>query len=515
MKNKKILYTALGAVALIIILGVVSCSVLNTGNRSNTNGNANGTLQIVQYDGIVRSKGLALNSPGTHLLEMKDGSTLLLESKTRSLSDYIDQQVTVEGVLETRNGTKVLSVQNISLSLGNGNDNGSVLSLLQYSGPLGFTFSYSSIFSVNNSTDSELDLTLADKTLEVDHKDDPVIVISVRPEQVADLREWIKTSLQKESVTIQAGNMDGERLVNSENTDVTLYVKGRSLYQIRFVAPGGRDETKVKNRFYEMLATFVWPQAENGNTNLNVNTNRNAANINTNGGFYSGEITVKPAGSDSKQQVIDYISKNLNDLKPADDLITQSVSPTRFEFAGDNYVYVEYTDTTNKRKLLLKYTADTAGTVRVSQIAYFEPGTTQDWVIKTGSNDAAKLSREVYDSSGSKTGDSKEGFRLYENKSVKYSLQYPANWYYSGGAKENGAIQTVNFADKPLDTSEAKITVSVFSGSPVSPGNGSSRVQDGDNITFSVEKDGKLFTIRGSSQYEDIMQVMSNSIAGK
>lgn len=515
MNNKKTLWIAIGAVVLVLIIGIASCSVLSQGNRSNTNGNTNRGSEIASYQGIIRSKGLSLNTPGTHLLEMPDSSTLLLESKTRSLSDYLDQKVTVEGVLENRNGTHVLSVQTVSLSLGNSNDNASISTLLEYSGPLGFTFRYSSIFTINNSTDSQLDLSLADKTLNVERKDDPVITIAVRSESVDDLRGWIKNDLQKESVTIQAGNLDGERIVNTQNADVTLYVKGRSLYEVHFIAPGGKDESKVKNRFYEMLSTFVWPSSDlaNSNTNaVNVNNNLNSTtSSNTNGSFYTGEVGTKPVASDTKRKVIDYIKQNLNDLKPADDAITSAVNPTKFEFASDSYVYVEYNDATNKRKLLLKYGSD-GDTVKVSQIAYFEPGTTQDWVIKSGSNDASKFSREVYDAGGTKTGESKEGFRLYQNNSVKYALQYPSNWYYSGAAKESGALQTVQFGDKPLDGNEAKITVSVFKSSPVSSGSGSSRVENGDIIVFSVEKDGKLFTIKGNSQYENIMKTMSDSV---
>lgn len=498
---------------------VASCSLFGNPPASLPN---NEGPHIVTREGIIRSKNISLETPGTHLLELTDGSSLPLESKTVVLSMYLDQRVSVEGIMENKQGTDILQVSVVSFSLENQNQNNSALLLLQYSGPWPLRFQYSSLFELVSPSSTEINFLLADKTVAVDKKDDPIILINIVKDKPADLRGWITTALEKESVTIVVGNSDGERLVNNENNDVTVYVLADNLYEIRFVAPGGKDETVVKNKFYEMLSTFQWTSQQqiNGNNNTylpaneNTNTHPQQSNLNTNvSPNYTGEVSMDDISStDVKKQVISYIAQNLKNIVPVDEAVMGTVSSTKYEFATPNYVYVEYTDGINRRKLLLKYVQD-SGSIQVTQIAYFIPGETKDWDLKTGSNEAATSGREVYNSSGEKTADVQEGMRLYENKTLKYGIQYPGNWYYAGSSPtDTRAIHQINFGTKPLDSNPANISVIVFKGTLTSLGITDTSDTSNGNYSIYIEKNGRVYKITGALDQQSTIDKMSQTI---
>lgn len=501
---------------ILVLLTLLTLSSCNFFGQPGNSGNSNiqDNLQNVTKTGILRSKNISLDKPGTHQLELADGSVIFLESKIIALSNYLDQYVSVAGVQREEKGVLLLEVASVSLGINNQNNNAALPGMLQYSGDLGISFRYPSLFEITDSSTVKVTLVLMDETLRVDKKNIPLVTIQIIGPTTKNLKDWIKNTLQKESVTIQAGDQIGERLVNKENNDVAIYVAQDNLYEIRFTSPGGRDENLVKNKFYEMLDTINWGGAANLNANFNTNQNGSplpASNINSNNNkYYTGEV---PTTSDFKTRVVAYLNQNLNDLKPSDDAITGSVAATKFEFAGPNYVYVEYTDNTNKRKLLLKYYEE-AGAVKVSQIGYFVAGETKDWEIQSGSNDAANLPREIYSPAGVKTGDVAEGMRLYENTTLKYGIQYPSSWYYSGTApQEAGAIHQVNFGDKPLDANPGRISLLVFKGTLASLGLTAGTSYSGDSVVFSVEKDGRVYKIISGKDLEDTVEKMGQTIA--
>jgi len=502
------------------LLLLSSCSLF--GNTPSTVNNTNISPITVSKEGIIRSKDISLQTPGTHQLEMSDGKFLAIESKVVSLADYIDQQVILEGVLRKINNVDVLDVASVTLipsTNQNGNTNRTQSTMLQYTGPLPFSFFYSSLFEITSPSPTELNLLLQDKTVDVTNKDDPIITINAVLDKPVNLKAWVKETLGKDSVTIIVGNRTGERVVNTTDNNITIYVLVDQLYEIRFAAPGGKDETMLKNKFYDMIASFLWTTEANTNANTAlppVNTNKNSV-VNTNKNAVvkpnnTNSMISTPIGNDLQKQVISYLKENLNLLKPADDAITGIVTPTKFEFASPNYVYVEYTDGMNKRKILFKYMDDN-GLIKATQIAYFVPGTTKDWDLQSGTNEAATSSRDIYDTTGTKTVSVNEGMRLYENKVLKYGIQYPANWYYGGSAPaEAGAIHQVNFADQPLDSNPAKISVLVFKGTLASLGITNPTIAEGGKYTVYVEHDGRVYKITGASDQSATITKMSGTI---
>ncbi len=509
---------------LAISLFVLTLSSCNWFGGTPQPSNTNQGPENVTKSGTIRSKGITLDTPGTHQLVQSDGRVFFLESKILSLSDYLDQTVMIEGVMNKKNNTDVIDVATVSLSILNENTNSAAAGLLQYNGELGITFRYSSLFEISKSSADQIEISIQDQTLDLQKKDAPVIIMKVVGQVNQNLKEWIKSTMQKDSVTLVVGNRIGERLVNKENINATIYVLDDKLYEIDFLTPGGRDEQMVKNKFYELLDSLQFsgnPSSMNTNQNSPVNTNDNTATVQNNNAnaapqlnvnvnkYYSSEVPPQPT-ADIKTRVISYIGQNLNSFKPEDEAITTNVTPSKYEFANPNYVYVEYSDGTNKRKLLMKY-YDDAGTIRVSQIGYFAPGATKDWETKTGSNDAANAAREVYDTSGAKTADINSGMRLYSSSAYKYGIQYPSNWYYSG-TSASGAVHQVQFGDKPLGENPAKITVTVLKGSLSSLGLPAGKTTEGDLTVIYVEKNDRVYKISGTADLETTMFNMSQTV---
>lgn len=124
------------------------------------------------------------------------------------------------------------------------------------------------------------------------------------------------------------------------------------------------------------------------------------------------------------------------------------------QFVDPDYVYVEFGDSSVKRKILIKYDLDEFDNFET--VGYFEPGEDRDWVMVKGENPVASGEKVTYNISESGMVDEtivvKSGFRYFESKPMKFKIQYPANWYYSGYGAVGDAVSLYKFSDKPIDS---------------------------------------------------------------
>jgi hypothetical protein len=70
----------------------------------------------------------------------------------------------------------------------------------------------------------------------------------------------------------------------------------------------------------------------------------------------------------------------------------------------------------------------------------------------------------------------------------------------------------VNFADKPLDSNPAKISVLVFKGTLASLGITNPTIAEGGKYTVYVEHDGRVYKITGASDQSATITKMSGTI---
>lgn len=511
------------------------------------NTNANQT-QEVMYKGIIRSKNIALGSAGTHELILENGDKIVLESKKIALSNYLDQSVEVVGMFTTKQDQRILEVAEVRFDLSaNMNQNGNQHTFIAHTTPFGLSFRYSSLFSLGQENQESVSLLIADKTI-LENNSESIITLQALPDKITNLKDWVMKNKKLSSVTIRAGNKDAERIIQENSNLITIYILTDRLYELRVTIPSQAKQIDlIKNKFYEMLTTFTWKEntSLNGNTNQkivnsnqnvnqqpknnnsalqqNMNTQKNSqtnlnaplsnTTTNSNTNMYSQEVSIKNAAL--KNDVIAYIKKNIENIAPQDNEKTGTLNATKFEFADPDFVYVEYTDGKMKRKLLLRYFTEERS-VKTTQLAYFKPGETQDWITVTGSNVAAQQSRDIFSEDGQQIGKTNEGMRIYENAALKYSIQYPTGYYYAGVARENGATHQVQFTDKPSDTTPTVlIKLQVFSGTFSSLNITSARMVQDDTVTLFREKEGKVFKISGPLSQETMMGKMYGSIEVK
>jgi hypothetical protein len=228
--------------------------------------------------------------------------------------------------------------------------------------------------------------------------------------------------------------------------------------------------------------------------------------------------TPKPAVSSDHTKVINYISSNINNIASSG---SGSSTVSSFEFVDPDYVYVVYSDSDGKKKILLQYN-DATTTISTSLIASFKPGETKDWDLVSGENEAVNQEKEIIEvnDSGTVTDTTsvKEGYRYFENSGVE--LQFPTNWYYGITDSSDSSTQYEFGSDPISDESKPTVTMNIYSGSVSASGtpvsiNGKSgvKVTEGDQVYLYVTKDSSSYVkFSGSVSEYSTMVTMAESI---
>jgi hypothetical protein len=93
------------------------------------------------------------------------------------------------------------------------------------------------------------------------------------------------------------------------------------------------------------------------------------------------------------------------------------------------------------------------------------------------------------------------GFREFESNPYKFKMSYPGSWYY------NGISQGYDFANEPIeDDTAALISMGINSSQNVGV------VRTSTEVSITVEVSGQFYTLKGPSEYENVIQEMANSI---
>lgn len=103
-------------------------------------------------------------------------------------------------------------------------------------------------------------------------------------------------------------------------------------------------------------------------------------------------------------------------------------------------------------------------------LASFIPGDTSDWKKLSGDNVARSEAVTIYaPKSGAwiEQATTQEGFALYANAGLKFTMQYPKQWYYATLPKSEGGVARLGFSNTPVTVENTLVTVEVVS-SPAS-----------------------------------------------
>lgn len=438
-------------------------------------------LPMERRIGVIRSLGGAKTSNnGTHILQMDDGSTILLKSTAIDLDSEKYKSVTVEvrGFLDNNKDTKpLMDVMNIDIfeKLDEPEVETEEIPVWEdfSNAAMGFSVRYRDDFSIeetssgvafsrpvkdeetddamNSPEDGEVsmddtnDVTEINTDEEMDYPEAHIVSILAEPkgnnESLTDYlglasdetTDLIKAGISKSKVG--ADGLTAYKSTNVDSTEITYFLAGLDdFYTISFVGSLSPQSLEDRNLFYEMLSSF-----------------RLFAISDMDSDSFNNEIA-----SDDENNM-----KN-DDTEPDDTNVDEETENT------DSVVSPDSTEEVKNSEVSVKL----------------------------------------------------DDYNTFENDAFEFSIQYPKNWYFSGdSSSESGVIRSYVFADGPLeDNIEPLVVLNLLSGSApsgtmVNVNNTSvTKVSKGGSIEVYVEKENRVYRLTGSPVFEDVLLNMASTI---
>ena len=516
-------------------------------------GEENSTLedhmkQVIET-GKLKSLGVNIKGEGTHILEKKDGTTIRLKSINVNLDStkYINKNVEVRGELTSASdGKDLLFVTSIDLAEQSKEDKDNPGEEQELkSTDLGIKFLYIDNWKLEEESTS-ITLTSSNK--------DTIVISRLSNPDKKTIEGFLGLPTDTNELIIQGytelqigpNEMTGLKKENSDSTSIISYLqRDNFVYKLSFSNKDEDNLTDNKNLYFSLLNSFTFIPFDGKEDEMEDTTIGNdEENDTANNLIDEEEVNEKPidepeevADEPVEPEVVDpepeevsqadynavtgYINSNINSIAPKESSSGSSWNVTKYEFAGDNYVYVEYNDKDEYRKALFSYT--TNGGVSTEVVGYFEPGETASWDRVSGENPAAYSEKTVVTVSDSGSVEEtivKEGYRYFESLPYHFKAQYPANWYYSGqSGGEDSALHHYGFSNEPIEDSNELVSLDIVSsaasgGSSVSVGgHQGTKVISGDTVAiYILRDDGKYYKIHGSVGNESYVMEIAASI---
>ncbi|MBU1446469.1 hypothetical protein KKD70_04380, partial [Patescibacteria group bacterium] len=436
-----------------------------------------------KHIGILRSLGGMSVGDSTHLLEENDGTTIRLRSQNIDLNSdkYLTQKVEVRGVItKTDDGKLLMEVKSIDLSENTNEEDSTTggVEIEYINAELGFKLKYldnweveddggKAIFKspeIKTAVDPDMAVDETDVTSEpddvstTDYADATKDIVTIQKLQNPDkqpLDEFLELpSDPNELITlgytetlIGIDRLEGFKKQSSDSQKIDIYItRDKYVYYIQF--KGANTEKTIDNRnvFLGMTASFQTI----GFTDIDTEETGSASDSEisehqeiptefteptkpieepTENTPTPGEVdTPKTASTSNYADISNYISGHINSIAP-ESSENGSWAAYSFEYVDPNYVYVEYSDGTDKRRVLLTYDGNE---VDPGVVGYFEPGVTTSWAKVSGENPVATSEKTIvsYDEDEGVTTETvvKEGYRYFESLPYDFLAQYPSNW---------------------------------------------------------------------------------------
>ncbi len=424
--------------------------------------------------GILKSLGgIRTSNQGTHLLQIENGSTVLLKSLQINLDDdkYINKTVEVRGLLNfTTDNKQIMEVTSIDV-LGEGATQQTYIpSWKEYSNPeSGIFIKYRDDLNLVESAENEINFKRefipdVSASLSNDTQNPPLVIkplihrMTIKSESFNDtITAYIQKSfpeLKSDSVTdllslgisrsrIGANSLDAyKKVITDEGQSMVLYfIKQADLiYKISLESGNDQKTLEDQNLFYEMLGSLKFTN----HNNVNISeTQSEQSSLNDN-----DSITAEP--DKLKAVVLD-----ANNEQPDFNTVSSTTSPSPEE-----------------------------------------------------------------ETSNEETQTSLPGYTTLQSDTFRFSMQYPTHWYYSGDiSSDPNTIRHYDFGTKPLDEVPGTVTLDILSGT--APGGSPTKFNDktlyiatgGDMVTvYAKGKGNRTYKFSGPSSQKDNLMQMAGSL---
>lgn len=516
--------------------------------------------------GTLKSLGGISVSEATHLLEMKDDSTMRLKSPNIDLDNekYLNNKVEVRGYIsKTEDNRDIMEVMSIDIAEEQKEDEDKKIGEeKEYKNTdLGFTLTYldnwdveeeenSVIFEAPVKETEEEETSRSGETEETDKEPDTVVIRQMPNPGNESLAEYLNlpsdpNELITEGYTeTQVGpdQLEGLKKQSPDQQEIDIYLaRDPYIYQFTFEGGGNPDTALNRNTYFTMVSSFKFigftpedkteddeqnedetteteeedsaemmeaeePQEEEADTANNLETEETTYEEEPETSYDTDSGSV----SSSYSVVAQYLDQNIDSIAP-ESSESGSWSATKYEFVDPNYVYVEYSDGSENRKVLLSYNSE-GSSLNTEVIGYFEPGETASWTRVSGDNPVSGEEKTVVSVSDGDIEEEavvKEGYRYFESLPYDFVAQYPSDWYYSGSSGSGDVLHHYGFSDEPVESGNEIISIDVVSGGmpsgssiSVGPHTGVKVYENGDVAVYIERDDGRIYKVHAASEYE-------------
>lgn len=465
-------------------------------------------FELQTFEGTLQSLGnAAFDSQATHLLRLDDGTILYVYSEFYDLNDpeYKNVRVEAEGVVipADEDGKDTLSIESLTV-LGEDDASDVLVSVQTYvNTTMGFSLEYQSDWQVEEAVDQFQVTFTAPVVVDEDAVTDQIVNTELQDRlvigktddanlQQLDIEEWfmVYVALEDDTIPYTLSKIGFDQLPALKMVDdqgATYYIAdGVDIYIITTYLV--QDDLTLEHTNLMSTMLYSFDLASDGYRETTIlddssNTDEDTDTSSLDGTRYD--------------DVMEALAEGLPDLKE----VSEDWVATRYDFVDPNYVYVDFMndDGESSGRLLLEYASDYVFTT----LAVFEPGSTTDWKLISGSDVASGKERTSVDVSSGTVTTIQEGYRSFESGTLSFQMQYPSGWYYTRSG------ESFYFSTEPASAENALVTLTVVD-TPVSDFEEES---DGGEVTLWVPRDDiSSFQLTASSEYEAQLGVMAHSI---
>ncbi len=422
----------------------------------------NDDLPMDRRIGEIKSLGgVRTESQGTHLLQLDNGDTILLKSLAINLDDdkYSGETVEVRGVLTyTKDSKPLMEVMNIDILEQYEAEEAAKAKWTTYNNDeLGFSIKYRDDFEIKENLDG-VRFEIIEENKDVNEEEDTTVDVETSGEENAENDPMeIRHLVSVKAEKNDDGLLNYLDLESDDNED--LLAAGLTKSKIGEDDLDGYKSEAMDGAglyFYVANDEYIYTIGFEAGSDVGF---REAQNL-----FYEMMGTFK---IDSGRSSNDEEEEAVNGDETANNEPETDLTETDVTEAEDE--------------------ADTAND-------------------KTADDDDKKT--EVSD-----------GFNVFENETFEFSIEYPKNWYYSGGNTDDSeVVRRYEFGDEPTDETPGNVYLDVYSGEVPSGrdissgGNTVIESTSGNTVELYVETETGNYRLTGPVSIKSTLEKMANSL---
>jgi hypothetical protein len=442
---------------------------------------------LESYTGVIEPIQISLYEEGTHEIKTDSGETVVIQSPTINLTNYVGKKVTVKGAMRklAHNTQEVFTVDEIQMA------EGESVTVNDYeSRKWGFSFQSPSNWELGEDGDginlknngaetvkvivSNLDTPLDDFVAAHEVEDGALVTVagqrSYRYTDASKIRLYVPNASKKRVYRIEFAGSESDQAAFYSLLESFKILEGKAAEGDKC---GGKEDLSCVEGFRcelsgaEEEAEGVCMPVEDAKTGSDCPfvpkpagcVNIEPKSMNLNGCPTSYVCADKPTDGSAKpvtepakpttsvDAVLAAFHTAQSGLLPAGSEVQQ------FEIVSEQDLLAVVYKQEDKKFKVLYGTGSEGGGIEFNRLASYQEGDKRDWVLSDGKEVKITFDKKIIKPGADLSTPQivSKDLRLYENVIKDFSIQYPKDWYYRSFGAVEGKIWAVGFSDKPFE----------------------------------------------------------------